>query len=479
MASIAPAATDWYVDPAASDNSGDGKSWANAKKTFSGAGGMNLKIDGSGTGDDELGNGDTIHVKTGGDGSDFIVIKGDWGTSAFNTIAIKKAVTSPMPSAHPIFEYVEVDNARNVELDSLRIDRDGSAGDCIYTTDNDSGNYFTIKNCRISWFGYNDNPDDLTSANWASGYNAINWTGQYVTIDSCTMKNVRGGIAIGFQNITIKDCELDGWSKDGINLTGGGGVGSYENMKILDCYLHDHYLESGSPHDDFIQIMGNADDGKTNGIFIERNRIIQETRTHTIAGTQCAGIRATDSKIIDSYFRNNLIWLNNPDGWSETAGIVVDVGTNGDETSYNSVFILYNTVIGWNYSGGTHSLGKTKTGIDDNSDDDEVTMDGNLLVEYSGGAANIGIGESDGTGTYAKDKLWQDPPTGPGDYLWNARLKCSSSDNPAIDGAPKDTGPSEDLEGNSRPVDITDDCDEDNWGDDTSDYDYGCYEKQS
>jgi hypothetical protein len=495
--------TDYYVDPSKTTNAGNGTSWATAKAMF-------LKITGDGNpqydGMNDLINdgtvdvGDTIYVKsvTPDDAGDKILIidrnfyHPDSGPGGVLTIT-KYNVAGGIP--RPIMHSCEMqsnstpnqngtgDYTSGVVIDGIRFDGDDTTSSgtiLVHCAKGTQGfaDHITIKDCEIS-HDWSADPEDLSRADWIAAAAGIKLQGYDLTAQDCTLKTVRTGITAGWGSVLIDGCELDGFSVDGIQLKGGGGVGSVENITVTDCYLHDAYWENSDAHEDFVQVMSNGDDGITNGLIIDRNTIIQTTRDHDTAGyPSIRGIICSDSKAQDSYFRNNLVYLNLPGGDAHAHGIVVDVEQNDDNANDNdSVFIQHNTVIGFDSS---DNVGVTY--ISTTGDQGDSYVKGNLWCAYTHtDMNNMGVAESD-SGNYikAKTKLFVSAPTAADDYTWDLHMLCVLVENPAIDGAYDSpvTPPDTDLDGASRPVNITANCDQNGYGDSGSTYDYGCYEKQ-
>jgi hypothetical protein len=308
-------ANDFYIDPVAGNDSGDGSAahpWPSVQFVFDNDlietqdwpdfpydDGMALVAVNVGA---PIKAGDTLWLRDGYHGD--IVVE-----HAYNTAPITIAAA---PGATPHVRSVVVQAAQNWIIRGLSISPSyGASNEAITMAEISDHNYF-----GPTWdvdFGANN----LFSVDDASGWGADEWVNlassgievgaARIDVHDNRIRNVRFGIGVDGPDSSVRRNVIDGFSADGLRGLGDRDVFEYnrvQNDKIGDDFdeNHDDGFQSWSVGAD-----GNVGTGEVTGIVLRGNVFINSTDPNDPLRNSMQGIGCFDGFFVDWTVENNVV----------------------------------------------------------------------------------------------------------------------------------------------------------------------------
>ncbi|MEB2323231.1 MAG: right-handed parallel beta-helix repeat-containing protein, partial [Sorangiineae bacterium] len=292
LALLAPSvarAADFYVDPAAGSDAGDGSS-AKPWKTLE-------QVVKSGAFGSTIAAGDTVWLRSGSHGAPSLGA-GDYAPPI---------VLAAAPGATPTASKLTFKGTKGVTVRGLTVSPsfDGAAGGGTLITIDGASARITIDGAKL--FSVPD----------ASGWGASDWidvassgisvAGADVTIANCELENVRFGISVSGPRARIDRNRVVGFSADGLRGLGDDGVFQYNVVK--DCYVGDD--DGDGNHDDGFQSWsvgsGGVGTGAVKGVVLRGNVFINRSDPNQPLQATMQGIGCFDGFFEGWVVENNVV----------------------------------------------------------------------------------------------------------------------------------------------------------------------------
>lgn len=277
----------------------------------------------------------------------------------------------------------------------------------------------TIENSEL--FSMQDS-SAWTAADWlALAPNAITVDGDRSKILGNTIRNIRFGISVNGESVTVRGNRISNFGGDG--LRGLGDYGLFENNIVENAFKID------DNHDDGFQSWsfgpGGVGTGEVRGVVLRGNTFINNRDPNQPLKTPFQGIGCFDGYFVDWIIENNVVIVNH---WH---GITL-MGARNSRIVNNTVIDVYDGTPGPSWIRiAPHKNGSSGTGN---------IVRNNLASNF----ANSGPGITEDNNLQVSDPglHFVDPTT------FNFRLKADSS---AIDAGSALNAPAFDRDGVSRP----------------------------